>query len=118
MRSFEKLANRKSKSVGVWFLGILLALSFSYVLSFGPAAWLTHAGYVSGETLLRGYGPILRTAANRRGSIESITLWYAGLTALEREKPRLTIRSFEIESGRAVDVYLRWDGGPSLDSVW
>ncbi|WP_145374088.1 hypothetical protein [Symmachiella dynata] len=112
------MVKKKPKSLAIWFLGILLALSFSYVLSFGPAAWLAHAGYVSDETMLRGYGPILRTAANRRGSIESVTLWYAGLTALEREKPRLTIRSFEIESGKAVDVYLRWDGGPSLENRW
>ena len=118
------MANRKSKSWGIWFLGILLALPLLCVLSFGPAAWLANAGHVSDETILRGFGPILRMAANsRHGSIESIILWYAGLTAPDREKTRLSTLSFTIDPddaniAKADDVRLRWDGGPSLDSRW
>ncbi len=118
------MVKKKSKLSAVWFLGILLALPLLYVLSFGPAAWLVRAGHVSDETMLWGYGPILRMAANsRQGSIETVTLWYAGLTVPDREKPRLLTLSFMVDLddasiAKADDVRLRWDGGPSLDNVW
>lgn len=72
----------------IWHCTIWLLLAVGlYPLSFGPACWLEHRGWIDRNSLATLYQPLLVVAHEHPHDLQKAVLWYAALGAKPNYAP-------------------------------
>ena len=69
--------DRKKPGVAFWATVLVVVVLVAYPLTFGPACWLTHRGYVNSTTSGRLYRPILGLCVQKQTRLSAALRWYA-----------------------------------------
>jgi hypothetical protein len=71
------MTDRKKPGVAFWTTVVLVVVSLLYVLSFGPACWITSRCSLRGAWISTAYRPLIWSMETGPDAVSTALVWYS-----------------------------------------